>query len=281
METSLNDTLLASRHRLLHRLERIFGRASLPFRQCSTRVIHDIPYASNQEVRNKLDLYLPDRRQFPVVVFAHGGSWVSGDKALHSALGTFLAKHGIGAALVNYRLAPTVSHPVPAQDLARAFAWTHKHIEAHGGDPDRLYLAGHSAGAHLAALLATNESFLAMEKLSFEHVRGVLAISGVYKIHWNIIVAGLRCVFRNADKTAASPFWNIKPGCPPFLILRAQKEMWTLSGQAKRFHKKLLRQHCRSRLVVARGEDHHSIVQSAALPASEHGKEILRFIHEG
>jgi acetyl esterase/lipase len=228
-----------------------------------------------------LDLYLPERRSFPVVVFAHGGSWYRGNKAMHGYLGVFLAKHGIGAALVNYRLAPRVRHPGPAQDLARAFAWVHEHIAEYGGDPDRLFLSGHSAGGHLCSLLGTNEDFLAAEKLSFGHVRGVISISGIYKIHWNMAVAGLRFVFHQVNKTAASPFWHVKPGSPPFLIIHGQKDLWTLGGQARAFHKRLLRNHGQSRLVVARGEDHDSIMQHAVLPTAEHSKEILRFIREG
>jgi acetyl esterase/lipase len=257
------------------------GRANPSGGGVGVRVLHDIPYAAAGGDRHKLDLYLPDRQVFPVVVFAHGGGWVWGDKALHGHLGTYLAKHGIGAVVINYRLAPQVCHPVPAQDLARAFAWTQKHLGAHGGDTDRLYLCGHSAGAHSVALLGTDESFLRAEGLSFEHVRGVVAISGVYRIHWNVSVAGFGAVFRGADRRAASPSLNIKPGCPPFLVMRARKELWTLSHQASRFHKKLLRHGCRSRLVVAPGEDHHTIIQTVSLPTASHGKEILRFVHEG
>jgi acetyl esterase/lipase len=215
-----------------------------------------------------------------VVVFAHGGSWVRGDKAMYGYLGVFLARHGIGAALVNYRLAPGVRHPGPAQDLARAFAWVHEHIAEHGGDPDRLFLFGHSAGGHLCSLLGTNEAFLAAEKLSFAQVRGVISLSGIYKIHWNVTVAGLGHVFHNVNKTDASPFWHVKPGSPPFLIMHAQKDIWTLDWQARGFHNRLLQNDCRSHLVVARGVDHNSIIEHAVLPNAEYGKEILHFLHE-
>ncbi|HWG45995.1 MAG TPA: alpha/beta hydrolase [Gemmataceae bacterium] len=245
------------------------------------RVFLDVPYRANAGERQKLDLYLPEQRDFPVVVFAHGGSWVSGDKALHGHLGCFLAKHGIGAVLVNYQLAPQVRHPVPAQDLSRAFAWTHRHIAGYGGDPERLYLCGHSAGGHSAALLGTDESFLAAEGLGFKHVQGVIAISGLYKIHWNVTLARLGFVFRHSDKTVASPFWNIQTGCPPFLVLLAGKELWTLSRQAFRFHNRLLQHKCRSHLLVAHGEDHSTIIQTASLPTAEHGEAIVKFIHEG
>lgn len=261
-------------------LARTHGRTLPPQRGAGCRVFLDIPYSDEADDRHKLDLYLPEKREFPVVVFAHGGGWVSGDKALYGHLGTYLARHGIGAVLVNYRLAPQVCHPVPAKDLARAFAWTWDNIRAFGGNRYSLYLCGHSAGGHSVALLGTDESFLAAERLRFEHVRGVVAISGVYRIHWNVNVAGLGFVFQGADKKVASPYQNIKAGCPPFLVLRARKELWTLSHQATRFHQKLLRHNCRSRLVVADGEDHHTIIQTVSLPTATHGKEIVRFVQE-
>jgi acetyl esterase/lipase len=262
-------------------LDRTAGRTGSPKNGVGVRVFLDVPYRSGAGDRHKLDLYLPERRRFPVVVFAHGGAWVAGDKALHSHLGTFLARHGIGAALVNYRLAPQVRHPVPAQDLCRAFAWTHQHIGAHGGDVDQMYLCGHSAGGHSAALLGTDESFLAAEGLGFEHLRGVIAISGVYKIHWNVTLARLGFVFRYSDRTAASPLWNIQTGCPPFLVLLASKELWTLSGQAFEFHRALQRNRCQSSVLVAHGEDHNTIIQTVSLPAAAHGEAILKFIQEG
>src|SRR5262245_8595064 len=84
------------------------------------RVLLDIPYVEGGDARNKLDLYLPDRPTFPIVVFAHGGAWVAGDKAFYGHVGSFFARHGIGAAVVNYRIGQRVRLPAPVQDLARA-----------------------------------------------------------------------------------------------------------------------------------------------------------------
>src|SRR5262249_56357633 len=74
---------------------------------------------------------------------------------LYSAVGEFLARQGIGVVLPNYRLSPEVKHPEHVKDIARAFAWTRAHIAQYGGDPDKIFLAGHSAGAHLVALPST------------------------------------------------------------------------------------------------------------------------------
>ena len=89
---------------------------------------------------------------------------------------------GIGAVLPDYRQSPWVKHPAHIKDVARAIAWTHAHIAEYGGRPDQLFLAGHSAGGHLVALLATDETWLQAEGLATTNIKGVIAVSGVYRI---------------------------------------------------------------------------------------------------
>jgi acetyl esterase/lipase len=145
---------------------------------------HDGPDADQH--RHRLDLFLPKgRKDYPVVVFVHGSAWVVGDNrccGLYSSVGEFLAGQGVGAVLPNYRLSPGVKHPEHVKDVARAFAWAKAHIADYGGRPDQLFLAGHSAGAHLAALLVTDDKYLKAEGLGAEDVKGVMLISGVYHI---------------------------------------------------------------------------------------------------
>ena len=151
--------------------------------------VSDIAYYSGKDAddtRHRLDLFVPKgKKDFPVVVFVHGGAWMIGDNrccGLYSTVGEFLASHGVGAVLPNYRLSPGVKHPEHIKDVARAVAWTKKHIAEHGGRPDQLFLAGHSAGGHLVALLATDEKYLKAEKIGTAELRGVIGISGVYRI---------------------------------------------------------------------------------------------------
>jgi acetyl esterase/lipase len=134
-----------------------------------------------------------------------------------------LARHGIGAVMINYRLSPQVKHPEHIKDVARAFAWTHKHIAEYGGRPDRLLVSGHSAGGHLAALLATDESWLRAEGLSLADIRGAVPISGVYSIPPGMFTS----VFGSDDQVrmAASPTNQARSGCPPFLILYADRDI--------------------------------------------------------
>jgi acetyl esterase/lipase len=158
-------------------------------RPCEVEQVRNVVYYSGpgaDDRRHRLDLFVPRGRPgFPVVVLVHGGAWMFGDKSccgLYSAVGEFLASQGVGAVLPNYRLSPGVKHPEHVEDVARAVAWTKRHVGDHGGDPDRLFLAGHSAGGHLVALLATDETFLKAEGLRAADIKGVIALSGVYRI---------------------------------------------------------------------------------------------------
>lgn len=150
----------------------------------------DLRYAEGSD-RNLLDVFRPVKGTgLPVVLFVHGGSWTIGDKnlfGLYRSVGQFLARHGMIAVMINYRLSPQVKHPEHIKDIARAYAWVRNNIARRGGDPDRIYLAGHSAGAHLVSLLATDEQFLKNPELKLEErdrsaIRGVISICGVYRI---------------------------------------------------------------------------------------------------
>jgi acetyl esterase/lipase len=150
----------------------------------------DIRYHDGSE-RQKLDVFAPKALDgAPVVLFVHGGAWTIGDKNLlgfYRGVGKFLAEHGYVAVMVNYRLSPAVKHPEHVKDVARAFAWTRRHVGDYGGDPDRIVLCGHSAGGHLVALLATDETYLKDTELRLKDqdraaLKGVIGVCGVYRI---------------------------------------------------------------------------------------------------
>ena len=150
------------------------------------KVVKDVAYYGGKDAdaeRHKLDLYRPsDRKDFPVFVFIHGGAWRAGDKKGFAKQGHTFARHGIAFVAVNYRLTPKVKHPAHVEDVARAFAWVHKNIARYGGNPDQVFVGGHSAGGHLAALLGSDGHYLKAHKLSLDDIRGVVPISGVFRI---------------------------------------------------------------------------------------------------
>ncbi len=185
----------------------------------------DIVYVEGKpedESKHKLDLYLPkDKTNAAVFVFIHGGAWKSGDRSLYPPLGNRFARQGIVVAVMSYRLAPKNPHPAQIEDVADAFAWVARHISEYGGDTNRIYVGGHSAGGHLAALLTLDESYLKARQLSAKNIRGVMCLSGVYNVN-----DGSResKIFGKdeAGKRAASPLNHVKAPAPPFLVSYCQ-----------------------------------------------------------
>lgn len=189
-----------------------------------------------------LDLYLPPgpapRGGWPLVVFIHGGGWRIGDKAnaFHGRdkAPWFLA-HGFAFASVNYRLSPAVMHPAHVEDVAAALAWLWRHTGEEGLDPDRFVVSGHSAGAHLAALVALDARRLGKHGLSPSRLRGVILLDGAgYDVARQapaVIARGRWLGEMYADAFGrdgrlwadASPVNFVTRAAPPFLIIRTDR----------------------------------------------------------
>lgn len=128
-----------------------------------------------------LDVYRPrDARNAPVVVFFYGGSWKSGKRSWYRWAGEALAKRGLVVVIPDYRLWPKVRLDGFMQDAARAVAWTHAHANEYGGDPTSLFVMGHSAGAHIGALLATDAHWLAAVGMQPRQLDGFIGLAGPY-----------------------------------------------------------------------------------------------------
>jgi acetyl esterase/lipase len=247
-------------------------------------VLADVDYYKGEgydKVKHKLDLYLPrGHKDFPVLFFVHGGAWRSGDKntfGLYRALGKLYARHGIGTVVTNYRLSPKVTHPEHIKDVARAFAWTHKNIARHGGRPDQLFVCGHSAGGHLVALLAADANYLQAEGVKADVIRGVLPISGVYRIGGR----ALESVFGTdaAVRKKAGAIEHVRAGLPPFLILYADKD-YPGCGKvpSEAFGKALKDKGCKAETREIKESSHIRIITSAAAAGNPVSDAILGFI---
>lgn len=236
--------------------------------------------ADADKVKHKLDLYSPKgAKDRPVVLFVHGGAWVFGDKnffGVYEALGKMFARHGVVAVIVNYRLSPGVKHPEHIKDVARAFAWTHRHIKEHGGRADQLFLCGHSAGAHLVSLLATDESYLKAEGLSGENIKGVMSISGVYEVPDKLFVE----VFGSDAEVRkqAGPLTHVRAGCPPFLILYADKDYPFCDVLSEKFARALRDKKVPARTRAIEQRNHLDIIGKATHDEDPCGQALLDFI---
>jgi acetyl esterase/lipase len=168
-------------------------------------VARDVAYGTDP--RQRLDIYAPvdGQGRSAVVVFVYGGSWNSGRRQEYAFAARALASRGYVTVLFDYRLVPEHRYPVFVEDTAKAVAWTHRNVASYGGDPARLFILGHSAGAYNAVMTALAPEFLAAEGLDPSVVRGVAGLSGPYDF-LPLDVDATREVFRDvADLEATQP----------------------------------------------------------------------------
>ena len=136
-------------------------------------VHRDIAYVEEGQERHKLDVYAPTNGEdHPVVFWIHGGGWRKGDKAGVQSKPKAFVESGFVFVSVNYRFVPNVTVKEMTGDIAKAIKWVHDHIGEYGGSPDTIFVMGHSAGAHLAALVCTDERYLEAEGLSLSNITG-------------------------------------------------------------------------------------------------------------
>lgn len=182
--------------------------------------------AYGDDPRQKLDVYVPRQplKDAPVVVFFYGGSWNSGARGDYAFVGEALASRGIVAVLADYRLYPQVRYPLFLEDSARAVAWTRAHIRKFSGNPQRLYLMGHSSGAYNAAMLALDPGLLNAVGMSPEDLSGWIGLAGPYDF-LPIENPQVRPVFFWPDSPPQSqPINHVRSGEPPALLIAATKD---------------------------------------------------------
>lgn len=243
-------------------------------------VIKNLDYHGGEgtHARHRLDLYLPAApKPAPLLVFIHGGAWRMGDKRWFRRAAQAFAGAGIATATINYRLRD-VQHPAQIEDCARAFAWLVKHAAKYGFDRKRVFVSGHSAGGHLAALLALNTRFLAKHQLGRANIRGVIPISGVYDVRLGLRI--FKSVFGDDKKNRSdgSPFVHIGGAMPPFLVLWAENEMNGLGLQANAFVRRLEKEKASVRKSKIADRSHNTIARRLGTKGDVTTRLLLDFI---
>jgi acetyl esterase/lipase len=187
----------------------------------SYRVSTDIAYAVGP--RHSLDVYVPKPRPTaaPVVVFFYGGNWEEGDKSLYRFVGAALAARGFVTIIPDYRVYPEVRFPGFIEDGALAVRWAHDHAAEFGGDPRRLVLMGHSAGAHIAAMLTYDRQWLAAQGMEPNRdLRGLVGLAGPYDF-LPLHSATLKIIFGPEDRLFTTQPINYVDGTGPPAFLAA------------------------------------------------------------
>lgn len=262
-------------------------------------VKRDIPYAEPALERQVLDVYSPqDAKKLPVVFWIHGGGWQAGDKSSVQLKPQAFVDKGFVFVSTNYRLLPHVDMESIIRDIAQSIHWVHDHVAEHGGDPKRILVMGHSAGAQLAALVCIDERYLKAEGLSLDIIKGCVPVDGdtydvpaiieVAETRWRVhglppAKFGHRAKFGNdpakhRDFSAVTHVARGK-GIPPFLILHVADHPDT-SAQAQRLGNVLKEAGLPVTVFGARDTTHTKINADLGLPDDPATKALFEFVGE-
>ncbi len=181
------------------------------------KLTHSIAYAAHS--RHRLDICRPaGATAAPVVVFFYGGAWRSGNKELYRYVAKALARRGYVAVLPDYRIYPEVRYPEFLEDGAQVVRWVKDNIAGFGGDPGKVFLKGHSAGAHIAAMLSLDARWLRNVGLDpGRDIAGLIGIAGPYD-YMPLRDEVLKVIFGGADRPDTQPIFHVTPGAPSLLI---------------------------------------------------------------
>ncbi|MBF9000643.1 MULTISPECIES: alpha/beta hydrolase [Vibrio] len=198
--------------------------ANLPAKFSDNRIIKNIVF--DDASKQKLDVYIPAKQEsspYPVIVFFYGGRWESGSKDMYAFLGNKLANKGFVTVIADYRKYPQVRFPVFVQDGAKALAWVDDHIQEYGGDRNKIVVAGHSAGAHIGALLTADERYL--EALGKHHsvITAFVGLAGPYDFVPK--ADDLKAIFAPPEQYSQMQVTTFIDGRePPMLLLWGDKD---------------------------------------------------------
>jgi acetyl esterase/lipase len=259
----------------------------------------DIPYVQQGHERQRLDVYTPEtlpEGKLPVMFWIHGGGWQVGDKSDVAMKPKVLTAQGFVFVSTNYRLLPEVSMEVLIGDVAKSLGWVHRNIANYGGDPERIYVGGHSAGAQLAALICTDERYLKEEGVSFNALKGCVPVDGdTYDIpkiimtaeHRQALYGGKMFTFGHRQKFGNDPEKHVDfsavthvakgKGIPPFLILYFSGNPDT-TAQAQRLESVLRAADIRVTIYGKQDSNHSRLNDELGVPDDPATQNFLSFL---
>lgn len=254
-----------------------------------SKVHRGLAYAEPKNERQTLDVYAaPEGKDRPVVLWIHGGGWRRGDKASVQKKPQAFVEKGFVFVSTNYRFVPRVTVKEMAGDIAKAIRWVHDHAKDYGGDPRSIFVTGHSAGAHLAALVCTDDRYLKAEGLSLSVIKGCVPVDvSVYDIPMRLKDGGavppatFTEVFGKTEESHRdlSPVTHIARGknIPPFLILHVADRPET-KAQSHWLAGKLKEAGVAAQVVAAEGTTHGTINSNLGSPKDSPTRRMWEFM---
>ena len=247
----------------------------------TTQVAFDIAYGP--EARQKLDIYAPSNvvGPLPVLLFVYGGSWRDGYRQGYEFAGRSFAANGYLTLVMDYRLMPKNRFPAFVQDVATAIAWAGKQGWQYGGDPKRIFLVGHSAGAYNLSLAILNQKYLDAAGVDLASVRAVATMAGPFDFLPLDTKTTIETFGREPELAVTQPITYARAGVPPFLIMTGTADTTVKPKNSRALDKRLREVGATSVLREYQGVGHLGILLALAKPfrsaASTELQDILSF----
>jgi acetyl esterase/lipase len=254
----------------------------------SYRSFKNISYVTASDKKEtRLDVFAPKDRSSlkEVLIFIHGGSWVSGNKNTYHFLGRRMAAKGKVAVIINYPLAHDASISQLEMSCAQAVKWCHEHIEEYGGDKNKIFMSGHSAGGHLAAMLSVND--LLFDSLHIKNpVKGCILIDAfgldmyTYLSHIQYSADGLFFkVFSGKSQNwkLYSPIYHIE-NKTPFLIYVGERTFPAIKSSSADFNATLKKKNIESQLIEIKKRRHIAMIFQLYFGRNKMYGEMLEFM---
>lgn len=240
------------------------------------KTVREIPYyddairSSDSYIRERctLDIYYPlNKKDFPTVVWFHGGGLTGGEKELPEGL----KEKGFCIIGVNYQLSPKVQAPAYIEDAAAAVAWAFKKIGEYGGDPSKIFVSGHSAGGYLTCMVGLDKKYLAAHQIDADRIAGLIPLSAQTITHFSIReqrgIANTKAV---VDEFA--PLYHVRPDAPPLLLITGDRELEMLGRYEENAYLARMMKvagHQHTRLLELDGYDHGMVYPALPLVVKE------------
>ena len=230
------------------------------------RISRDVPYGESP--RQRLNVYRPDHgpSAAPVVVFLYGGSWNSGDKDDNDFVGSAFAANGFVAAIPDYRLVPEIRYPVFLNDNAAALRWVYDYIADYGGDPHRIHLLGHSAGAYNAMMITLDRTYLAKVGLPPNAIQSAAALAGPYDFLPFDVEATIAAFGDAPNPAATQPIHYARASAPPIFLATGADDSTVYPKNTHALAAKLREAGARVKETAYPGISHVSILLAISKP---------------
>ena len=245
----------------------------------------NVAYVAGNNERQRLDVYQPSGREFvgqarPVVVFFYGGAWQEGARGDYLFVAEALTQRGYVVVLPDYRVYPEVMYPDFLKDGAAAVGWTRDNIERYGGDRSKLFLMGHSAGAHIAAMLALDPDYLAAQKVPSASIKGLIGLAGPYDF-LPLTEPNVIALFSSEKNLAMTqPITYVKPPAvrrtPPTLLLHGDADTRVRPKNSINLARELRGAGAKVEFDLLPGIDHTSIIAKFTRVLRGDGKLVDR-----